>query len=180
MQTRGSRPKFIISVVDTGVGIKVADQMKLFKLFGRVESTHKINTKGVGLGLSICKMIVEEFSGSVAVHSKKGRGSIFQACCPLILEASNIVRQSKEEEELASILSEQKKQQAASILKHKHMLEQGLPLPSINKRIMVVDDEAYNCEVLQTILVSFGIPLSNIVTCLSGKEALSVIETSVH
>jgi len=62
---------------DSGVGIKVANQMKLFKLFGCLKSTRKINMKGVGLGLSITKMISEEFEGAVAVHSRKGCGSIF-------------------------------------------------------------------------------------------------------
>jgi len=51
--------------------------MKLFKLFGRLKSTRKVNTKGVGLGLSITKMISEEFGGTVTVHSKKGQGSVF-------------------------------------------------------------------------------------------------------
>jgi len=37
--------------------------MKLFKLFGCLQSTKKINTKGVGLGLAISKMLAEEFGG---------------------------------------------------------------------------------------------------------------------
>jgi len=69
----------LFSLLDSGVGIKVVDQMKLFKLFGCLKSTRKINTKGVGLGLSICKMIAEEFGGTAVVHSKKERGSLFQA-----------------------------------------------------------------------------------------------------
>jgi len=65
-------PKLVLSILDSGVGIKVEDQMKLFKLFGTIQSTRKLNTKGVGLGLSISKMICEEFKGGVAVHSTKG------------------------------------------------------------------------------------------------------------
>ena len=77
MMKQGSRPNIVLSVFDTGVGIKVQDQMKLFKFFGTVKSTRKINTKGVGLGLTITKMISEEFGGGVAIHSKKGVGSVF-------------------------------------------------------------------------------------------------------
>ena len=73
----GKRPKIVLSVLDSGVGIKIVDQKKLFKLFGTVKNTRKINTKGVGLGLSITKMISEEFGGGVNLLSKKGRGSIF-------------------------------------------------------------------------------------------------------
>mmetsp|Transcript_41749 Transcript_41749/g.63768 ORF Transcript_41749/g.63768 Transcript_41749/m.63768 type:complete len:161 (-) Transcript_41749:163-645(-) len=77
MLTKETQPKILFSLLDSGVGIKVVDQMKLFKLFGCLKSTRKINTKGVGLGLSICKMIAEEFGGTAVVHSKKKRGSLF-------------------------------------------------------------------------------------------------------
>jgi signal transduction histidine kinase len=48
-----------VSVTDQGIGIKSEDQDKLFKLFGFLDRTKQINTKGVGLGLHISKMIVE-------------------------------------------------------------------------------------------------------------------------
>ena len=71
------RDKILLGVMDTGVGIKDQDQAKLFKLFGTISSTKKLNTKGVGLGLSITKMISLAFGGDVAVASKYGTGSIF-------------------------------------------------------------------------------------------------------
>jgi len=69
----------VLAVLDSGVGIKTEDQTKLFKLFGTISSTKKLNTKGVGLGLSICKMIANAFNGEVALLSKEGLGSIFIA-----------------------------------------------------------------------------------------------------
>ena len=42
-----------IKVIDSGIGIKEEDQNKLFKLFGFLDSSKEINTKGVGLGLHI-------------------------------------------------------------------------------------------------------------------------------
>jgi len=42
-----------VQVQDTGMGIKEEDQAKLFKLFGFVESTQEMNTRGIGLGLVI-------------------------------------------------------------------------------------------------------------------------------
>jgi len=62
-----SHEKIVLAVMDTGVGIKTEDQAKLFKLFGTISSTKKLNTKGVGLGLSICKMISNAFGGDTAV-----------------------------------------------------------------------------------------------------------------
>mmetsp|Transcript_2743 Transcript_2743/g.4295 ORF Transcript_2743/g.4295 Transcript_2743/m.4295 type:complete len:113 (+) Transcript_2743:282-620(+) len=69
--------KLVLAVLDEGVGIKTQDQTKLFKLFGRVQATQKLNTKGVGLGLAISKMISEEFGGGVAIQSKFRTGSAF-------------------------------------------------------------------------------------------------------
>lgn len=66
-----------ISVKDTGIGISQEDQAKLFKSFGFLDSSKKANTKGIGLGLHICKLMVEEFFGLVVVQSEKGVGSTF-------------------------------------------------------------------------------------------------------
>ncbi|CDW74713.1 multi-sensor hybrid histidine kinase [Stylonychia lemnae] len=55
------------SVKDTGIGIKNEDKSKLFTLFGKIESTNSMNTSGVGLGLNICKQIVEMLGGVISV-----------------------------------------------------------------------------------------------------------------
>jgi signal transduction histidine kinase len=44
-------------VVDNGIGIRQEDMGKLFKLFGFLDTTKELNTKGIGLGLHISKMI---------------------------------------------------------------------------------------------------------------------------
>ena len=46
-------------------------------MFGTLKSTRSVNTKGVGLGLSISKMISEEFGGKATLLSKHGLGSMF-------------------------------------------------------------------------------------------------------
>ena len=63
--------------MDTGVGIKPDDIGKLFKLFGFLENTKEINTKGIGLGLYICKKITTIFGGSMSVESIPRKGSTF-------------------------------------------------------------------------------------------------------
>ena len=56
-------PKIVVTVQDTGIGIKKSGQRKLFKMFGCLSSTRQMNTQGIGLGLFICKTIVEKFNG---------------------------------------------------------------------------------------------------------------------
>ena len=59
-----------IIVEDSGIGIKSKDQSKLFKLFGFLETTQQLNTKGIGLGLHICKIIIKQFGGEIICKSK--------------------------------------------------------------------------------------------------------------
>jgi signal transduction histidine kinase len=49
----------ITSVEDTGVGMKPTDMQKLFRFFGKIKDTKKINQGGMGLGLTISKMILD-------------------------------------------------------------------------------------------------------------------------
>ena len=68
----------VISVIDSGIGIKEKDQDKLFKLFGSIRHhKKKINTQGIGLGLVISKMIVSKFNGKIDFISKYKKGSTF-------------------------------------------------------------------------------------------------------
>ena len=69
--------KIVISVLDTGIGIKKADQKKLFKTFVCLKSALKMNQQGVGLGLCITKDIVEQFGGKILMRSEYGVGSRF-------------------------------------------------------------------------------------------------------
>jgi len=48
-----------ISVKDQGTGIKKENKKKLFKMYGMVDDTKEINTKGIGLGLYICKKLAQ-------------------------------------------------------------------------------------------------------------------------
>ncbi len=63
----GEVPKLVVSVFDSGIGLTIKEQSRLFKLFGTINRAKSVNTRGVGLGLSISKMIAEHFGGSVAV-----------------------------------------------------------------------------------------------------------------
>ena len=73
----------VLSVVDTGIGIKEEDQQRLFQLFGFIEDNKQRNTHGIGLGLVISDQIVQRFDGKVSMSSKYGQGSTFKCCVKL-------------------------------------------------------------------------------------------------
>ena len=70
-----------VEVKDTGIGISPEDQEKIFNRFYRVDSSRS-QTKGYGLGLAICKSIVELHHGSITARSALGKGSTFTVILP--------------------------------------------------------------------------------------------------
>ncbi len=81
--------KAMISIIDTGRGIKKDDQEKIFKKFKQVGDTLTDKPKGTGLGLIICKQIVEHHGGKIWVESELGKGSSFSFTIPCNFENSN-------------------------------------------------------------------------------------------
>jgi signal transduction histidine kinase len=70
--------KFIeISVKDSGIGIKKEDLPRIFNKYEQVSLEHPMGSSGLGLGLAICKSIVELHGGRIWADSKIGEGSIF-------------------------------------------------------------------------------------------------------
>ena len=72
-----------VSVSDTGVGIPPEHQPYLFERFYRVDSARARDTGGYGLGLAICRSIVQAHGGQIAVDSQPGAGSTFTVTLPV-------------------------------------------------------------------------------------------------
>ncbi|MDO9067520.1 MAG: ATP-binding sensor histidine kinase [Deltaproteobacteria bacterium] len=75
---RGTNNQLLkIGITDTGIGISPEDQEKIFEKFKQVGDTLTDKPKGTGLGLPICREIVEYHGGSIWVESELGKGSTF-------------------------------------------------------------------------------------------------------
>ena len=64
-------------VKDSGIGIAAADQRRIFEVFEQVDASTKRTHGGAGLGLALCKQLVELMGGAVGLHSEPGGGSTF-------------------------------------------------------------------------------------------------------
>ena len=73
----------VFSVKDNGVGISEENQKNLFKKFYQIDTSMTRKHGGTGLGLTICKGIIEDLGGKIWVKSKEGTGSIFYFSIPL-------------------------------------------------------------------------------------------------
>jgi signal transduction histidine kinase len=74
----------VVSVADTGVGIAPEDQARVFEQFGQAGDTLTDKPRGTGLGLPICREIVEHHGGRLWLESVVGRGSVFSFSLPLV------------------------------------------------------------------------------------------------
>ncbi len=82
LQTAEDRIELIVSITDTGSGIKESDMDKLFKSFQQLDSKRNRNIEGTGLGLAICRQLVTLMKGKIHVESVYGKGSTFSFAIP--------------------------------------------------------------------------------------------------
>lgn len=92
----GDEDSIVISVKDSGIGIPNEDIPHLFQKFYRVDDKNTREIGGTGLGLYLCRRLVEIMSGRIWVESKYGKGSTFFVELPRMKnqEARNILDQS--------------------------------------------------------------------------------------
>jgi PAS domain S-box-containing protein len=74
-----------IAVSDTGIGIAAEELERIFEKFHQVQPVAAVGdqTKGTGLGLTICRQIVQHYNGSIWAESEPGRGSTFHITLPV-------------------------------------------------------------------------------------------------
>jgi signal transduction histidine kinase len=87
VSARQNGGEILVSVRDEGIGISATDAEKLFRPFQRLESVVGTAIQGVGLGLVVCRRLVEAHGGSIWVESEPGKGSTFRFTLP-VAEAS--------------------------------------------------------------------------------------------
>lgn len=141
--------KLVISVEDTGRGIKPEKIDKLFTKFQRLEEDRNTTLEGTGLGLAITKSLVEMMGGKIVVQSKYGSGSKFT-----VYLKQKIVKMVSDKVEVQD--------------------EENTELVDYSdKKILVVDDNMLNIKVATRLLKNYKIVPD---TVLSGEEALKKVK----
>lgn len=147
----------VISVADNGIGISKADQEAIFDKFGQVGDTLTGKPKGTGLGLPICKQIVEHHGGKLWVESQVGIGSTFFFTIPLTEEDDDSIS----ERHIPSRVVEPVEPEDRSPEEHAH------------KNILVVDDDAHIRRLLREELEADGYLVRE---AEDGVKALAIVK----
>lgn len=150
-----SSVSIIVSVIDTGIGIKEEDLSRLFVSFERIEERRNRNIEGTGLGISITKEILELMNSSLNVRSEYGVGSTFSFTLKQAIRDRKPI--GKFREKYAYSNEKSKKYRTTFV--------------APNAKILVVDDNAMNLSVVEGLLKNTTIQ----VDCAnSGAAALEL------
>ncbi len=84
ISVQNSSKEYAIAVADTGIGIPIADQDKVFSQFFRASNAHKKEPDGFGIGLFVAKLFIEKHAGSISFTSKEGVGTRFLIRLPTL------------------------------------------------------------------------------------------------
>ena len=149
---KNNQTKLIITVSDSGRGIKKEDIDRLFKKFERLEEDRNTSIEGTGLGLAITESLAELMGGKVTVISDYGKGSTFKFVVveEIVNKESNLV------------VNEQ------TTLNYETF--EG-------KEVLVVDDSKLNLKVAENVLKNFKVSTE---TVTSGLECLSCVKSKKY
>lgn len=147
----------VISVTDTGIGIKEEDLGKLFESFTRIEEKRNRNIEGTGLGLNLTKTLVDLMGGEVSVDSTYGKGSCFTAKIPQqIVDAKPMGDFDKRYQQYLNTSE-----------------DNTLSFLAPEAKLLVVDDVEMNLKVVEGLLKETKIQID---TAVGGRECLECVK----
>ena len=149
--------RLIISVEDSGIGIKKESIDKLFTKFERLGVEKQTTTEGTGLGLAITKKLVEMMGGKIVVQSIYGKGSIFTI---------SLDQRMLTNEELTKVMKEKETEEKTDEI-----------IDASGKNILVVDDNMLNLKVAERLLKAYK---CNITLVSSGSECLDKVSNNKY
>jgi PAS domain S-box-containing protein len=131
-----------VSIADQGIGIAAEDLPKVFEKFKQVGDTLTDKPKGTGLGLPICKQIVEHHGGQIWAESQLGVGTTFSFTIPIVPVAEVEARKI----DLDALISQLRD----------HVSAQSDVLSDRKKTVLVIDDDLSIRELLRQQLEAEG------------------------
>ena len=144
--------RLIISVEDSGIGIKQENIPKLFTKFERLDLEKNITIEGTGLGLAITKKLVELMNGTIVVQSIYGKGSKFTIAIDQRVVHKEVVVEKREEKKVSEVHAE-------------------------GRKVLIVDDNKINLKVASRLLENYKL---DITTVESGALCIEKVNSDTY
>ena len=158
-----------VSVSDTGIGIPESKFDLIFESFEQVDGSTEREYGGTGLGLPISRKLVELHGGTLTVSSKIDKGSVFTFTVPLSRAKKELAGQAEKPGSIVDMDDFE-----SDVLLEEDDRPSAEPGDEVLYRILAVDDEPVNIQVLKNLL---RIRNCSISTAYSGIEALKRLES---
>lgn len=183
---------FEIKVSDKGIGIPAHEISEIFSPFRQAKNALKITHKGAGIGLAICKNLVEQMGGGIEVESKVGFGTVFKVKLPLkeadpewIIPNSVFPLENKNELDVSKNSTQNKADKVEINMSNNEKESTGLthvPIPSlnsdlaenkneVNSHVLIVEDNMDNQVLFKAYLKNQKL---NLHFANDGKEAIEM------
>ena len=137
--------RLIISVEDSGIGIKQENISKLFSKFERLDLDKNITIEGTGLGLAITKKLIELMQGTIVVQSEYGKGSKFT-----IAIDQRIINKPKEEQ--LDVIG----------MPSNKAVNTNTVIDVSGKKVLIVDDNKINLKVAERLLEKYNLDITTV------------------
>jgi len=170
MLMRRESEQLILSISDSGIGIPKDQLDVIFEEFHQVADDARRSYEGSGLGLSMVRDLVGLMGGKIEVQSEPGRGSTFTIIIP---EQTQIHMKQIERRDIPALVLPTVKTDQSKIPPKALTVRQQ---QAFTQRILVVDDNEINCEVLQHMLEDQGY---EVLIAYGGHEALVKMRTEL-
>ena len=150
--------EILVSVSDTGIGLKPEDQERIFQAFEQLDASFAKQEQGTGLGLALVRKLIELHGGSVSVESDgEGMGSTFRLIFPHIEGGKDLDSQLSPEP-----------------LDFPRNAPDDLSVQDKNRhKVLVVEDNESSMKVVTDFLVAFGY---EVIQSFSAEEAIQRAE----
>ncbi|MDI4648048.1 ATP-binding protein [Cohnella hashimotonis] len=160
-----------IAVADTGIGMDHETQQRIFAPYEQGDSGITAIGGGIGLGLSICKQLVELHGGTLEVNSVPGRGSVFSFTLPL--SDSSVL--PHDTEAAPPFMAAHAEAAASASSGPRGVISEPEAANAPDRlNILAIDDDPVNLNILSSILTA---DCYNVVAASSGLEALDLLDT---
>ncbi len=166
-QCEDAKVAFDLSIQDTGIGIPLSAQARIFEHFAQADGSTSRKYGGTGLGLAICRRLVEMMGGRISVLSAPGEGACFTVELVMPVAANPVAQECGSRIDRGELIAA-----IDATLAGKTIAPADGNLARLRGRVLLAEDNESNQIVAKTHLERFGL---QVIVVANGQQALDLL-----